>query len=49
MDVFTMFAEGLKMRKYYERRHYQSVRVSITKWLLRRIRDKGGLAEEREI
>jgi hypothetical protein len=49
VDVVTIFAEGLNMRKYDERRHYQSVRVSLTKWLLRRIRDKGGLFKETEI
>jgi hypothetical protein len=50
VGAVTMFAEGLNMRQYYdERRHYQSVRVSLTKWLLGRIRDKGGLAKETEI
>jgi hypothetical protein len=44
-----MFAEGLNMRQYDERRHYQSVRVSLTKWLLGRIRDKEGLVKETEI
>jgi hypothetical protein len=44
-----MFAECLNMRQYDERRHYQSARVSLTKWLLRRIIDKWGLAKETEI
>jgi hypothetical protein len=45
VDVVTMFAEGLNTIQYDEIRHYQSVRVSLTKWLLRRIRDKEGLAK----
>jgi hypothetical protein len=44
-----MFAGGLNMIQYDERRHYQSVRLSLTKWLLMHIRDKGGLAKETEI
>jgi hypothetical protein len=43
-----MFAEGLNIRQYYERRHYQSARVSLTKWLLGRIRDEEGLVKEIE-
>jgi hypothetical protein len=36
------------MLNYYydERRHYQDATVNLTKWLLRRIRDKGGLVAE---
>jgi hypothetical protein len=49
VDVVTMFSEGLNTRQYNERRHYQSVRVSLTKWLLGRIRDKEGLVKETEI
>jgi hypothetical protein len=48
VDVVTMFDEGLNMIQYDERRHYQSVRVSLAKWLLRCIRDKGGIAKETE-
>jgi hypothetical protein len=48
VDVVTMFAEVLNMRQYDERRHYQSVRVSLTKWFLRCIRDKEGLLKETE-
>jgi hypothetical protein len=44
-----MFAGGLNMRQYDERRHYHRARVNLTKWLLRRIRNKGGLAKETEI
>jgi hypothetical protein len=44
-----MFSEDLNMRQYDERRHYQSARVSLTNWLLGRIRDKGVLAKETEI
>jgi hypothetical protein len=44
-----MFAEGLNIRQYDEIIHYQSVRVSLTKWRLGFIRDKGGLAKEIEI
>jgi hypothetical protein len=49
VDDVIMFAEGLNMRQYDERRHYQIVRVNLTKWLLRRIRYKGGIAKETEI
>jgi hypothetical protein len=44
-----MFAEGLNMRQYDERRHHQSARVKLTNWLLRCIRDKGGIDKETEI
>jgi hypothetical protein len=36
------------MIKYDEIIHYQSARVNLTKWLLRRIRYKGGMAKETE-
>jgi hypothetical protein len=49
VDVVTMFSEGLNMRQYDERRHYQSVRVNLTTRLLRRIIDKGGFDKETEI
>jgi hypothetical protein len=49
VDDATMFAEGLNMRQYDERKYYQSFIVSLTKWLLRRIRDKNVLVKETEI
>jgi hypothetical protein len=47
--VVTIFVEGLNMIQYVEKRHYQSARVNFTKWLLRCIRDKRGLAKETEM
>jgi hypothetical protein len=49
VDDVTIFSEGLNMRQYDERRHYEIARVNLTKWFLRRIRDKGGIAKETEI
>jgi hypothetical protein len=49
VDVVTMFAEGLSIRQYDQRKQFQSARVKLTRWLLRRIWDKEGLAKEIEI
>jgi hypothetical protein len=49
VDAVTIFAEGLNMRQCDEIRRYQSARLNLTKWLLVRISDKGGLAKETEI
>jgi hypothetical protein len=46
LDAVIMFAEGLNMIQHDKRRHYQSARVNLTKWLLGRIKDKGVLSKE---